>query len=58
MLEKLSYQDVFTGNLKVMDHAAISLCSESKIPIIVLNIFQRGNIIKALQGEKIGTIIS
>lgn len=58
MLEKLSYKDVFTGNLKVMDHAAVSLCSESKIPIIVLNIFQRGNIIKALQGEKIGTIIS
>jgi uridylate kinase len=58
LLEKLAYKDVFTGNLKVMDHSAISLCSESKIPIIVLNIFQKGNIIKALQGEKIGTIIS
>jgi uridylate kinase len=58
LLEKLTYKDVFTGNLKVMDHAAVSLCSESKIPIIVLNIFQRGNIIKALHGEKIGTIIS
>jgi uridylate kinase len=58
LIEKMTYKDVFTGNLKVMDHAAVSLCSESKIPIIVLNIFQRGNIIKALHGEKIGTIIS
>jgi uridylate kinase len=58
LLEKLAYKDVFTSNLKVMDHSAVSLCSESKIPIIVLNIFQRGNIIKALHGEKIGTIIS
>ena len=58
LLEQLSYQDVFKNNLKVMDHSAISLCSENKIPIIVLNIFQKGNITKALMGEKIGTIIS
>ncbi len=58
LLDKLKYQDVFKDNLKVMDHAAISLCSESKIPIIVLNIFQKGNITKALCGEKVGTIIS
>lgn len=58
LFDKLSYQDVLNKNLKVMDHSAISLCSESKIPIIVLNIFQKGNITKALFGEKIGTIIS
>ncbi|MGB8226241.1 MAG: UMP kinase [Sedimentisphaerales bacterium] len=58
LFDKLSYQDVLNKNLKVMDHSAISLCSESKIPIIVLNIFQKGNITKALVGEKIGTIIS
>ena len=56
--DKLAYQDVLKNNLKVMDHSAISLCSENKIPIIVLNIFQKGFIIKALLGEKIGTIIS
>jgi len=58
LFDKLSYQDVLNKNLKVMDHSAISLCSESKIPIIVLNIFQKGNITKSLLGEKIGTIIS
>jgi len=56
--DKLAYQDVLKYYLKVMDHSAISLCSENKIPIIVLNIFQKGFIIKALLGEKIGTIIS
>ena len=56
--DKLAYQDVLNKNLRVMDHSAISLCSENKIPVIVLNIFQKGNIMKALLGEKIGTIIS
>ena len=41
-----------------MDTAAIGLCSETNIPIIVLNIFKEGNIRKALEGERIGTIIS
>jgi uridylate kinase len=57
LFDKLSYQDVLSKNLKVMDHSAISLCSENKIPIIVLNIFQKGDITKALLGEKTGTII-
>lgn len=58
LFDKLTYQEVLNMNLKVMDLSAISMCSEKKIPIIVLNIFQTGNITKALLGEKIGTIIS
>ena len=58
LFDKLSYQDILNKNLRVMDHAAISMCSDNKIPIIVLNIFQKGNITKSLLGEKIGTIIS
>ncbi len=58
LFDKLEYQDVLKKNLRVMDHSAISLCSENKIPIIVLNIFQKGAITKALLGEKIGTIVS
>jgi uridylate kinase len=58
LFDKISYQDILNKNLRVMDHAAISLCSENKIPIIVLNILQTGNITKALRGEKIGTVIS
>jgi len=58
LINKLSYQDVLKKELKVMDPAAISLCSENNVPIVVLNIFKIGNITKTLQGEKIGTMIS
>ncbi len=55
---KISYDDVLRKDLKIMDQAAISLCKENNIPIIVLNIFVEGNLAKAIRGEKIGTIIS
>ncbi len=57
LFSRISYHDVLNMGLKVMDQAAISLCSENAIPVIVLNIFEKGNILKALRGEKIGTII-
>jgi uridylate kinase len=55
--EKLSYDDFLTKSLRAMDHAAISLCRDNKIPIIVLNIFRKGNITKAICGEQVGTLI-
>ena len=55
--DRLSYDDVLAKKLKVMDHAAITLCRENSVPIIVLNIFQKGNIAKALCGEQVGTLI-
>ncbi|MCK4999599.1 MAG: UMP kinase [Anaerohalosphaera sp.] len=58
MIPELSYSDVLRDGLKVIDPAAISLCQENNIPVIVLNIFNHGNITKAIYGEKIGTIIS
>jgi len=56
--DKLSYDDVLQKNLKIIDHPAISLCKDNNIPLIVLNIFKKGNITKALYGEKIGTLIN
>lgn len=58
MIKSMTYQDVLSKNLKVMDPAAISLCRENNIPIIVLNIFDEGNITRALQGEDVGTRIA
>lgn len=58
LFEKMTYHDVLNLDLRIMDQAAISLCSENNIPVIVLNIFTEGNIIRALRGEKIGTVIS
>jgi len=56
--EKLSYDDVLSKNLRIMDHSAINLCKENNIGIIVLNIFKEGNLEKAICGEKVGTLIS
>lgn len=58
LLTEISYQEVLHQSLKVFDAAAISLCSENNIPIVVLNIFKEGNITRTLCGEKIGTLIS
>jgi uridylate kinase len=58
MIERLTYHEVLQKNLKVMDPAAVSLCWENKIPIVVLNIFVDGNVTRAFRGEKVGTLIS
>ena len=46
------------GELGVMDQTAITLCKENALPLIVLNINQPGAIIKAIRGEKVGTLVS
>ncbi|MCK4752707.1 MAG: UMP kinase [Planctomycetes bacterium] len=58
LFEKLSYNDILTKNLRVIDHSAIALCRDNNIPIVVLNIFKEGNITKAICNEKVGTLIS
>ena len=57
LFEKLSFSDVLKKNLRIMDHAAISLCQNNNIPIIVLNIFKESNITRAICGEQVGTLI-
>lgn len=54
---KLSYIDVLNKGLGVMDSTATSLCMDNNIPLIVFNLNKNGNIIKALQGEPIGTYV-
>ena len=53
----LSYTDILSNNLKVMDAAAASLCRENHIPILVFNLEDPSNIVAAVKGEKIGTIV-
>ncbi len=57
LFEKLSFNDLLKKNLRVMDHSAISLCRDNGIRIIVLNIFKEGNLVKALCGQHVGTLI-
>lgn len=56
--EKLNYIDILNKNLKVMDSTASSLCMDNDIPIIVFNLDVEGNILKAINGDKIGTLVS
>ena len=55
--ESLTYTQVLAGNLRVMDPAAISLCRDNNIPILIFNLRQPGSIVKALQGKRIGTMV-
>lgn len=57
MFNKISYIDVLTKDLKVMDATAISLCRDNGLPIIVFNMQKKGNIRKAICGQKIGTYV-
>ena len=54
----ITYREVLERNLKVMDATAISLCMDNKLPIIVFNIKQDGNIRRVIQGESIGSVVS
>ncbi len=54
----LSFHDVLTRELQVMDAAAVSLCKDNNLPIIVLNIHERGAVAAALRGEAMGTLVT
>jgi len=55
LLADLSYQDVLEKNLRIMDAAAISLCRDNGIPIIVFKLMEAGNIRRVVCGEEIGS---
>jgi len=54
----ISYDDVLSKSLAVADAAAFSLCRENHLPIIVFNLMEKGNIARAVRGEKIGTLVN
>lgn len=54
----ISFQEVFTRELAVMDAAAVALCKENQLPIIVLDLGRRGAVAAAIRGEAVGTLVS
>lgn len=56
-IDEIGYNEVLENNLRMMDLTAVTLCAENKIPILVFNLFERGNLAKVLSGAKIGSII-
>ncbi len=55
--DTLTYMDVISNNLGVMDSTASSLCMDNNIPLVVFSITENGNIKKVVLGEKIGTLV-
>lgn len=55
--DKITYTDVLNKNLKVMDSTAISLCRDNNIPLVVFGIKDTENIVRAVKGENIGTLV-
>ena len=56
--EHLTYTEAINRQLKVMDTSAFALCRENNIPILVFNMNTPGNLVKAVRGEKIGTLVT
>jgi uridylate kinase len=55
---KITYQECITGNLKVMDMTAFTLCMENNLPIIVFDMNKPGNLKKVVTGDQVGTLVT
>lgn len=53
----LTFDEVYQNNLNVMDMTAFTLCHENKLPIIVFDMNKSGNLLKVINGEKVGTLV-
>jgi len=56
--EKISFQEVLEKDLRVMDAAAIALCRENRLPILVFNMMKPGNLLAAVNGDVVGTLVN
>ena len=56
--DELTYDEAIARGLRIMDQTAFTLCSENKLPMIVFGMEPEGNILRAVQGERIGTLVS
>ena len=55
--ETLTYEECISKNLKVMDMTAFTLCMENKMPIIVFDMNQPGNLLSVIEGMRVGTLV-
>jgi uridylate kinase len=57
-LDQVTYADAIAQGLRIMDQTAFALCGENKLPMVVFGMEPEGNILRVVQGEKIGTLVS
>ena len=58
MFHRLDYSDVLRLELKFMDATAVTLCMDNDLPIVVFDLMGEGNVVRAVRGERIGTLVS
>jgi uridylate kinase len=56
--DRLTFQEALQWNLRIADATAFALCMENKLPLIVFGMQEEGNILRIVQGEKIGTLVT
>ncbi len=56
--DRLTFEDAYRKDLKIMDMTAFTMCRENNLPVIVFNMNTKGNLKKLLEGEQIGTLVS
>jgi uridylate kinase len=57
-LDQVTYAEAIAQGLRIMDQTAFALCGENKLPMVVFGMEPEGNILRVVQGEKIGTLVS
>lgn len=55
--DKISFDEIYNRNLRIMDLTATTLCKENNLPIYVFNMDQKGNLQKVMGGEDLGTLV-
>jgi uridylate kinase len=55
--DTITFDEIYKRNLKIMDLTATTMCNENNLPILVFNMDKKGNLVKVLAGENIGTIV-
>jgi uridylate kinase len=58
MFSEMPFLSIINKNLKVMDSTAITLCMDNGLPLIVFNLKERGNFLRLIQGDRIGTLVT
>ena len=56
--EEITYMEILKLGLQVMDTTAVSLCKDNSLPMIIFSMRERGNILRVINGEKLGSLVT
>lgn len=55
--DTITFDEIYTRNLRIMDLTATTLCKENNLPVLVFNMDQKGNLLRVIRGDEIGTVV-